>query len=318
MWSEGGPSNLELRSNEPMNVIVKRVGIFAGGLAGVLAVTAAGVVVGSNRVIARKYTIAPETVPIPTDTMSITRGKHLARAITKCVDCHGDNLGGRVLVENGAMGRWVVANITRGKGGVAGSLTDADIVRAVRHAVAPDGRKLLQMPADSYQYLNAEDLGEIIAYVRSVPPVDNELPPTSIGLVARGLILANKLPIYRADLITHTQPIPAATPVGPTPEYGKYIASVGGCIGCHGPTLSGGKIADGDPAWPPAANLTPTGLAKYTEADFTTVLRTGKRQSGVQANDAMPWRMTREMTDDEIKAVWLFLKTVPPREFGAR
>lgn len=299
-----------------MNVILKRTMLVVGSLAVVMAVIAVSVFVASNRVIGRKYSIAPEVVAIPTDSMSIARGKHLVRAITKCVDCHGDNLGGRVLVENGAMGRWVVANITRGKGGVAGSLTDADIVRAVRHAVAPDGRKLLQMPADSYQYLSAEDLGEIIAYVRSVPPVDNELPPTSIGLVARGLILANKLPIYRADLITHSQPIPAATPVGPTAEYGKYIASVGGCIGCHGPNLSGGKIAEGDPAWPPAANLTPTGLAKYTEADFTTVLRTGKRQNGLQLHDAMPWRMTKEMTDDEIRAVWLFLRTVPPKEFG--
>jgi len=299
-----------------MNVILKRTGIVVGCLAIVVVATAAGVFVGSNRAIGRKYVIAPETVAIPVDSISIARGKHLARAITKCVHCHGDNLGGRVLVENGAMGRWVVANITRGKGGVAGMLTDADIVRAVRHAVAPDGRKLLQMPAESFENLSAEDLGAIIAYVRSVPPVDNELPPTTIGPVARALILANKLPIYRADLITHTRPIPAPTPAGPTAEYGKYIASVGGCIGCHGATLSGGKIADGDPAWPPAANLTPTGLAKYTEAEFTTVLRTGKRQNGLQLHDAMPWRMTKEMTDDEIKAVWLFLRTVPPKEFG--
>ena len=299
-----------------MHVILRRTALVVGSLVIVMAAIAVGVFVGSSRVIGRTYSIAPEMVAIPTDSVSIARGKHLARAIAKCAHCHGDNLGGRVLVENGAMGRWVVANITRGKGGVGSTLTDADIVRAVRHAVAPDGRKLLQMPAESYENLSGEDLGEIIAYVRSVPPVDNELPPSSIGPVARALILANKLPIYRADLIAHTRPIPAATAAGPTVEYGKYIATVGGCTGCHGANLSGGKIADGDPAWPPAANLTPTGLANYTEADFTTVLRTGKRQNGLQLHDAMPWRMTKEMTDDEIKAVWLFLKSVPAQEFG--
>ena len=299
-----------------MHVILRRTALVVGSLVIVMAAIAVGVFVGSSRVIGRTYSIAPEMVAIPTDSVSIARGKHLARAIAKCAHCHGDNLGGRVLVENGAMGRWVVANITRGKGGVGSTLTDADIVRAVRHAVAPDGRKLLQMPAESFENLSGEDLGEIIAYVRSVSPVDNELPPSNIGPVARVLILANKLPIYRADLITHTRPIPVATPAGPTAEYGKYIATVGGCIGCHGAHLSGGKIADGDPAWPPAANLTPTGLANYTEADFTTVLRTGKRQNGLQLHDAMPWRMTKEMTDDEIKAVWLFLKRVPAQEFG--
>jgi mono/diheme cytochrome c family protein len=224
-----------------------------------------------------------------------------------------------VLVENGAMGRWVPLNLTRGKGGVGAQLTDADFVRAIRHAVAPDGRKLMMMPSIEYVHLSAEDLGAIIAYVKSVPPVDKELPPTKLGPVARALLAANALPLYDADVLDHSiAPSVAMTPA-PTVEYGRYLAVVGGCVGCHGPGLSGGKIATGPPDWPPSANLTPTGIGtRYTEASFFKALREGVRPEGAPINPAMPIGSTREMTDDEIRAVWAYLKTVPPKAFGGR
>ena len=90
-------------------------------------------------------------------------------------------------------------------------------------------------------------------------------------------------------------------------------------MGCHNAVLSGGKIAAGDPSWPPAANLTPTGIGtRYDEASFFKALRDGVKPDGAAINPAMPFRLTKEMTDDEIRAVWAYLKTVPAREFGAR
>jgi hypothetical protein len=92
---------------------------------------------------------------------------------------------------------------------------------------------------------------------------------------------------------------------------------VGGCKGCHGPNLSGGKIASGDPAWPPAANLTPSGnLGRWTEHEFAQTLRTGKRPDGSTLNSAMHWKLAGQMTDEEMHAMWLYLRSVPARAFG--
>ncbi len=302
-----------------MNVIVRRIGVVIGSLCLLVVLTAGGGYMVSQRNLTRKYDIGSETIPIPVDSASIARGRHLTRAMAKCTDCHGTDLGGRVMSESGAMGRWVAPNLTSGKGGVAGDLSDAEWVRAIRHGVGPDGRPLFLMPANVYQRLAVVDVGDIVAYVKSVAPVDRTFPEMTFGPVTRGLIATNKVPFLQAAVIDHAKRAPAMPPpAGPTVEFGDYIVHTAGCDACHGPTLAGGKIDVGDPSWPPAANLTPTGLKKYDEAAFFTALRTGVRPDGTRINEAMPWVFTREMTDDETRAVWLYLKTVPPREFGAR
>jgi mono/diheme cytochrome c family protein len=302
-----------------MQVIVRRAGLVVGSLLVLVILLGAGGYAASQTRIARKYAVATETIPIPTDSLAIARGRHLARAMAKCADCHAEDLGGKILGENGAMGRWVTVNLTRGKGGVGGVMRDEDWVRAIRHGVGHDGRSLFLMPSEVFNNLAAGDVGDIIAYVKSVPPVDRELPPISFGPVARGLIATDKVPFFSAAFIDHSRPVRARGPAaGPTAEFGDYIVHTAGCASCHGPTLAGGKIETGDPSWPPAANLTPTGLKVYDEAAFFTALRTGVRPDGTKLNDAMPWRWAKEMTDDEIRAVWAYLKTVPPREFGAR
>jgi cytochrome c553 len=198
-------------------------------------------------------------------------------------------------------------------------MRDEDWVRAIRHAVGHDGRPLFIMPAIVYQNLSVGDVGQITAYVKSVPPVDRELPPLTLGPVARGLIATNQVPFFDAARIDHTMRAPAVAPAeSPTAEFGRYIVRTAGCDDCHGPTLSGGKIETGDPAWPAAPNITPTGMQAYDETGFFTAMRTGTRPGGSKINEAMPSVWTREMTDDEIRAVWLYLKTVPPRKFGAR
>jgi mono/diheme cytochrome c family protein len=303
-----------------MKNILRRIAIGGGVLAGVIVFAGAGVYLASQRHVTRQYQIAAESIPIPVDSLSIERGRHLADVIAKCGDCHGPGLSGAVVVDNAALGTIGGANLTRGKGGIGASLTDADWVRAIRHGVRHDGLPILLMPSAQYKNFTVEDLGAIIAYAKSVPPVDAESPRNHLGPVGRALMAAGKLPMFDAETEDHSAPAPTVSVVaGPTKEFGDYIIHTAGCADCHGPTLAGGRIAKGDPSWPPAANLTPTGLKAYDEAAFFTALRTGVRPGGTKIQDPpMPIAATKQMTDDEIRAVWLYLKTVQPREFGAR
>ena len=103
-----------------------------------------------------------------------------------------------------------------------------------------------------------------------------------------------------------------------TADYGRYLAA--SCIGCHGDNLSGGRIAGGPPDWPPAANLTPhatSRIGSWTEADFFTAMRKGVRPDGTPLNPAMPTAFG-QFTDDETKALWLYLRSLPAAEMGVR
>jgi mono/diheme cytochrome c family protein len=187
----------------------RRIGIVLGTLLGLILLLAGAIWFLSNRAMARRYAVTPEAVSIPTDSASIARGRHLASTIGKCTDCHGDNLAGRPLTM-GPVGTFVPLNLTSGKGGVA-PLSDADWVRAIRHGVSPDGRSLLFMPSMVYQSFTAADLGAVIAYVKSVPPVDNELPKTIVGPIGRLLIVRSPQRLIPASGIDHSAPPSMAT-----------------------------------------------------------------------------------------------------------
>jgi mono/diheme cytochrome c family protein len=273
-----------------------------------LAVAVAAIWVLSNRQLTRRYAVTPETLAVPSDSAAIARGQHLATAIGKCVDCHGDNLGGQQM-SMGPVGNFTAINLTRGKGGV-GSASDADLIRAIRHGVAADGRPLVFMPSRAFAGFSAPDLAALIAYLRSVPPVDNELPASSVGPIGRMIIARNPGRLMAAPALDHTAPLPAEIPPGPTAAYGGYLTVVGGCTSCHGPNLKGG-LQEGPPGTPPSTDLTPSGkLASWTEADFQTALRQGLRPGGAVINPFMPWRLTKLMTDEEISAVWAYLRTL--------
>ena len=299
-----------------MKPIVRRIGYVVAALVLVLITAAAAVYVASENKIASGITVPLAPITLPTDSASLARGRHLTGAIMKCMDCHGDDLGGFTIVENGAMGRWTGPNLTGG--GLGANRTDAEIARAVRHGVDPKGRKLLLMPSKEYSYVSDSDLAAVVAHIRSLPSVDRTPGRISYGPVLRGLIAFGIAPMFEADLIDHARRPQPTPPEGPTAVYGAYISRIGGCQGCHGETLSGGTIPGGDPAWLPPSNLTPTGIGHYTEADFFTLLREGKRPGGAMVTADMPVKWTKEMTDDEIRAVWAFLRTVPPKEFGNR
>ena len=285
----------------------RRIGISIGAIAGLLLLLAGTVIVVSNARLHTRFSVTPTAIAVATDSATIARGQHFATAIGKCVDCHGDNLSGQVM-DLGPVGQFAARNLTGGKGGTAG-WSDADWVRALRHGVRPDSSLLVFMPSMLSAQLSAADLGAIIAYVRSVPPVDHELPPNRIGPIGRVLVMLKPGRLIPALGIDHSAAPPPAIPAGPTPEYGRYLTVVGGCVYCHGDDLRGG-IKEGPPDTPPSADLTSNGpTAAWSEADFSTALRTGLRPDGTAINPMMPWRMTRLMTDEEISAVWAYLKT---------
>jgi mono/diheme cytochrome c family protein len=289
-----------------------------GGLVVLLIVAVVALYAISSREINKTYSINPPEIAIPTDSASLERGKHLATAIGKCGDCHGDDLSGKTFLEDKALGNIYGANLTVGKGGIGSRYSDADFVRTIRFGVKPNGQSLIFMPTRDYAEFSDEDLGALIAYLRSIPPVDKEMKQSSLGPLGRFLLIAKQVPeILPTRFVSQdVAPKPAVQP-GVTVEYGKYLANTGGCTGCHGPTLAGGPVPGAPPEWPPAANLTPSGIAgSWTEEDFFRALREGLRPDKTVISAIMPWKYTRLMTDDEIRAVWLYLKSVPPAPTG--
>jgi mono/diheme cytochrome c family protein len=288
-----------------MKRLLKWIGIVVGVIGVVIVALVGYVYVASARVMARTYAVRAPSVPIPSDPASIARGKYLAEKVAVCADCHGADLGGKVVEENPAMGRLVAANITRGRGGLPADYSDADFVRALTHGVKRDGRSVIFMPVVDYVF-SAEDLGALVAYVKSVPPVDRTVPTMSVGPVARALGLFADFPLASASLIDHNQPRLAARPNPADPvAAGRYLVASAGCQACHTPQLTGG----GGPP-PGGSNITPVGIGTWTQQDFVTALRTHRRPNGTTIAETMP-RAYGDMSDDDLARIYAYLRTVP-------
>ena len=297
--------------------VLKILGFIVLALVALVALTAGGVYWKGGSEIRRIVAFPTHTFSAPTDSVSIAKGEHFVRAIGKCGDCHGADFGGLPVIEDSTLGLVYAANLTRGAGGVPADFSDSDWERAIRHGIAKDGHRLLLMPSQEFQHISDDDLGTVIAYLKSVPPVDKARRPHNVRFLARALGIAGILPLFPHRLVTHGEEVVAAVPVDTTIAYGKYLAEIG-CAGCHGFTFGGGPIPGGPPDWPAPANLTTTGIGHYTYDGFANALRTGKRPDGSAINPFMPLGATARMTDTEIKATWNYLRSLPPREFGSR
>lgn len=243
------------------------------------------------------------------------RGKHLVEARYACIECHGDDFGGGVMVDSAALGRFLGPNLTLGEGGKTAGYTAADWDRIVRHGVRRDGHPGI-MPAEDFQRMTDRELSDIIAYIRSAPPVDSAVPAVSYGPVGTMLVAFGAMPLA-VDKVPDHQAAHAKLPPPAEPDvtFGRHVAGV--CTGCHREGLEGGPILSGDPDWPPAMNLTPhaEGLAGWTFEQFDAALRTGKRPDGSQLRKPMS-QMTpycARMTDTEMRALWAFVQNVDPK-----
>lgn len=289
-----------------MKRVLKYLGYSLGALVLLLAVGVATIYAVSTRKLGRTYAVAVRPVAVPADAASILRGRHIAET-RGCIDCHGRDFGGAKVVDDPAVGQMWGANLTGGSGSRTGAFTDGDWVRAIRHGVAQDGSPLVLMPSIEYSHFSDEDLGALVAYLKTLPKVDRMRIPVRVGPVARALIVAGQIKIA-AEHIDHDGLRPASVIPGVTVEYGHYLAV--GCTGCHGEQLTGGRIPGAPPDWPASRNLASGGdLARWSEADFYKVLETGVRPDGKQLNPVMPLAFGK-MNDVEKRALWLYLKTL--------
>jgi hypothetical protein len=276
---------------------------------------------------------------IPRTPERLARGKYLVEGLVQCTLCHSDydfthrpahpvegRKGGGQVFSKEEMGlpegNLVVApNITPDPDYGAGRWKDSDFVRALRQGIGHDGRTLYpMMPYFYFRNMSDEDLASVIVYERSLAPVHIERPKT----------------VLTADIKNSFQPMP---PVNHVPEpdradrlaYGKYLVTIGHCDACHTPTDEKGNplpemfLAGGAPligAWGPdpnkiitvaSLNLTPdpSGISYFDEKLFISAIRTGSVNARPLAN-IMPWAFFRNLTDDDLKAIFGYLRTIKP------
>jgi len=245
---------------------------------------------------------------------AIERGRHLVDSRYVCVECHGQNFGGGVMVDDPLIGQALGPNITTGRGSLTVDYTSSAWDRAVRHGVLPDGRPSV-MPAEDFQLMSDQELSDVVAYIRSMPPVDSEVAPVRLGPLGKVLVATGEIPLAALTMASHDESHAALPPLPEVSlEFGRHLAGV--CAGCHGADFSGGAIPGGDPSWAPARNLTPhqEGLAAWSYAAFETALREGKRPDGSALVEPMtfvtPYAVN--MTDVEMRALWTYLQSLPP------
>lgn len=300
------------------------VAIFAGGLAYLY--------------LRQPATAPPSSVKVEITPARLARGKYIFEDLADCAGCHsmrdfsrfgapviagGMGIGFIFPAELGLPGTVVAPNITPDVDTGIGSWTDGEKIRAIREGISRDGRGLFpMMPYRSYQHMSDEDVYSAVAYLNSLPPARNPLPRTSI-----------KFPVF---LFVKSVPQPVAGPV-PQPDrsnklkYGEYLASVGGCAGCHTPLKSGRPVEDmrlggGREFRLPSglvvsANISPdprTGIGTWTEQHFLDKFyqykeyaEKGSPKAGPEALTLMPWLGLSQLPPQDLGAIFIYLKSQP-------
>jgi hypothetical protein len=275
---------------------------------------------------------------IPRTLERLERGKYLVEGLLQCPACHsqtdfskrpfevvpGTKLGGSIFTAE-ELGlpkhnRIVAPNISPDPEYGAGTWKDADFVRALRQGIGHDGRVLFPlMPYSYFRNLSDEDLASVIVYERSVAPVHIKRPKT----------------VLLGPLKNAFQSLPPVSHV-PEPDrsnrvkYGEYLVTAGHCDACHTPTdekgdpLPGMYLGGGAPLvgnWEGgkkivrvnALNLTPdsSGISYFDELMFIDVIRNGGFRPRPLSN-IMPWAFFRNLTDDDLKAIFAYLTTLKP------
>jgi len=286
-------------------------------------------------------TALPNTGEAPTLTIErtperIERGKYLANHVAVCMDCHStrdwskfagpladDKLGGggeKFDPDMGFPGTFYARNITPYG---LGSWTDGEVFRAVTTGVSKDGTALFPvMPYHSYGKMDKEDVYSIIAYVRSLSPVERKVPADS--------------PEFPVNFLVNTMPAEAAFVTRPAEKevlnYGKYLVTTAACVDCHsrtekGSIIAGTEFGGGMEFKQPAGvvrsqNITPdmeTGIGKWSKEDFVNRFKAYSDSNYKAAqlgpgdfNSPMPWSMYTGMKKSDLEAIYAYLHSLKP------
>jgi hypothetical protein len=249
----------------------------------------------------------------------LARGRYLTQGLLGCEACHSPSdwtkhgapmlehmeLAGQVLPFPDVPGTIVAPNLTPDRDTSSATWTDDQIARAIREGIKHDDTTLFPlMPYSMYSKMSDEDVASVVVYLRSVPAVRNLLPPTKINFPVNYLVRGVPKPV--------TEPVP-----GPNSSdmiaRGKYLTMLG--CGCHNAVdklgYGGGEFLRGPWGAVTSANITPdaSGIGYYNEATFITVLRTGY-VGAREVNSIMPFNEFKNLSDDDLKAIFAFLRTV--------
>jgi mono/diheme cytochrome c family protein len=270
-----------------------------------------------NSSMARTYEVPLPAITRSTDPAVLERGKHIVESIGACAskDCHGSDLGGGAPVKMGPLGTMQGPNISAA--GRGGEYSDAELARLILHGVKRDGHGPKFMPAPDFAWWPDDDVVALISYLRTMPGVARPSGEMQLGTLAKVLDRVNMIPLDVARRIDHEHRPTAPTPT-PTAAYGTFLANA--CRGCHGATLSGGRIPGAPAEMAIPLNITPheTGLAGWAYADFDKLLSTGIRKNGKTLDPMMPVTELGKFNQTERQALLAFLQSVPAKPFGGR
>lgn len=294
------------------------------GIVLVILIAAVTVVTASRQHL--KYDAPYPAIAASKDSAVIARGRHLVTGAAHCINCHStanvDSLvdaGKEAPLTGGVefslpVGKIYSKNITPDKETGIGRYTDAEIARALRYGVHPNGDPVYDfMP---FHNTSDEDLTAILSYLRAQAPVKNQVPENQLN------ILGNIVKAFLVKPVGPSGSVPLTVPRDTTAAYGRYLVlSIAECSGCHtqrsisgaytGPLLAGGNPMNegGVPLVPP--NLTTDSSSRifaWTQEDFIKRFRMGK----VIPYSPMPWNSFKRMDDDELKAIYAYLKSLKP------
>jgi mono/diheme cytochrome c family protein len=245
---------------------------------------------------------------IPTGADAIAEGERVFRT-RGCGGCHGEDAGGKVFFEMPAVGVLYTSNLTNS--GIGRYYETADYIRAIQHGIGPDGHALIEMPSAQFQHMRVDEIGPLIAYLQSLPPVDNDLHETRIDFLGRVVMGLGLFPAPAAFVINHSAAGPVEASATVSIEYGEGLAAQM-CISCHQANLAGGSLAFEPSTVVPNITFHEEGIAGWTLDDFVTTIRTGINPDGKQLKAPMPWESLALLRDDELESLYLYLQSVEP------
>jgi len=275
----------------------------------------------------------------PSDPQSVARGEYLYKYSLGCWECHGSQGshspdepqgGGREfdLTDIGPPGGFGViygSNVTPDPETGIGAWSDGELVRSLREGIDNEGHLIFPaMEAEMWRGLSDEDTLALVAYMRSLPPLRNEVPANQLTFAYKALVAWGIMKPQPAI----TSPV-VAPPPGATAEYGEYLAwHASLCAGCHTPRspqtgqwdysrpFAGGLFEFPEEGFSTTgSNLTPdptTGIGNWTAEQYLTAMRTGLRPDGTVMLPFMPWPLYAQWSEDDLRAVWLYLRSLEP------
>ncbi len=302
---------LTYRAIRARKLWVKIVGGIAAGLMTLLFVAVAFLGAKGLATVYFPGAKAAPNITVARTPQQIARGEYLVNL--SCLSCHGAVGADGAPTEKpplsggwniaaaegfGIVGSLVTENLT--PGGKLAGYTDGELFRTLRHRVDRNGHLLVFMSLLPYAQLSDADTEAIVAYLRSLPPAEQTVA-TGDSLSFLGALMLGAgmfgTPEKGADTVK------APTP-GATAEYGRYVATYGDCRGCHGPDMTGVEASALGPA---VVNPRPV-VATWEKEQFIQTMRTGVRPNGAAFTEAMPWQAAARMTDEDLAALFAYLK----------